>query len=89
VGGLGVWLIGRPFSVQVGASGVIFGYLGYLLARGFIERSAGAVMTSLLVLVVYGGALWGLLPTQPGVSFEGHMSGFASGGLAAWLAHHR
>jgi membrane associated rhomboid family serine protease len=39
--------------------------------------------------VVYGGALWGLLPTQPGVSFEGHISGFASGGLAAWLAHRR
>jgi membrane associated rhomboid family serine protease len=89
VGGLGVWLIGRPFSVQVGASGVIFGYLGYLLARGFIERSVGAVLTSLVVLVVYGGALWGLLPTQPGVSFEGHISGFASGGLAAWLARRR
>jgi membrane associated rhomboid family serine protease len=89
VGGLGAWLIGRPFSVEVGASGVIFGYLGYLLARGMIERSLGAVLTSLLVLMVYGGALWGLLPTQPGVSFEGHISGFASGGLAAWLAHRR
>jgi membrane associated rhomboid family serine protease len=89
VGGLVAWLIGRPFSVQVGASGVIFGYLGYLLARGVIERSVGAVLTSLAVLVVYGGALWGLLPTQPGVSFEGHISGFASGGLAAWLGHRR
>lgn len=88
-GGLLAWLIGRPFSVQVGASGVIFGYLGYLLARGVIERSVGAVLTSLAVLVVYGGALWGLLPVQPGVSFEGHISGFVSGGLAAWLAHRR
>ena len=85
LGGLGVWLVGRPFTVEVGASGVIFGYLGYLLARGLVERSPGSVVVSLLVLIVYGGILWGMLPVQPGVSFEAHICGFLSGVLAAWL----
>jgi membrane associated rhomboid family serine protease len=89
VGGLGAWLIGRPFSVEVGASGVIFGYLGYLLARSVVERSLGAILVSLAVLVIYGGALWGLLPTQPGVSFEAHITGFLSGGLAAFALAHK
>ncbi len=86
VGGSALWLVGRPNSVQIGASGVIFGYLGYLLVRGVVERSFGSVLVALVVLVVYGTALWGLLPTQPGVSFEGHITGFMSGGLGAWLA---
>ena len=83
--GLGTWLIGAPRSVHIGASGVIFGYFGFLLLRGYFERSVVAIAFSLLVTVLYGGIIWGVLPTQPGVSWEGHLCGFLGGVLAARL----
>ncbi len=84
VSGLGTWLIGSP-ATHIGASGVIFGYFGFLLLRGYFERSATAIAFSILVAVLYGGILWGVLPTQPGVSWEGHLFGFIGGVLAAKL----
>ncbi|MEM9503150.1 MAG: rhomboid family intramembrane serine protease [Cyanobacteria bacterium P01_E01_bin.43] len=83
IGGLGTWLIGAPNSVHVGASGVIFGYFGYLLLRGYFERSAFAITASVLVIVFYGSFLWGVLPSQPGVSWESHLFGFLGGCIAA------
>ncbi len=68
---------------HVGASGVVFGYLGYLLAAGFFERSLRSVALGVLVAVMYGGLLWGVLPTTPGVSFEGHLFGLLAGVAAA------
>jgi membrane associated rhomboid family serine protease len=85
VGGLGVWVFGAANSVHVGASGLIFGYLGYLLARGWFERSVWAVLLGLVALVLYGGVLWGVLPGQPGISWEGHLFGFVGGVAAARL----
>lgn len=85
VGGLGVWLLGRDNSVHIGASLLVFGYLGFLLSRGIFERSGIWVLVSIVVLVVYGGALYGLLPGRPGVSWIGHVCGFAAGVSAAWL----
>ncbi|MGB3788697.1 MAG: rhomboid family intramembrane serine protease [Phormidesmis sp.] len=85
VSGLGTWLIAAPGSVHIGASGVIFGYFGFLLLRGYFERSATAIAFSLLVTFLYGGIIWGVLPTQPGVSWEGHLFGFIGGVLAAKL----
>jgi len=83
--GFGTWLIGAPNSVHVGASGVVFGYFGYLLLRGYFDRSVFAVTSSVLVIIFYGSFLWGVLPNQPGVSWEGHLFGFLGGRLAAWL----
>ena len=86
IGGLGTWLIGASNSVHVGASGLIFGYLGFLLARGFFERSWLAISLSLAVAFVYGGALWGVLPGQADISWQGHLFGFIGGVLVAkWL----
>src|SRR3954451_16987866 len=85
VGGGAVWLVGRPFSNHIGASGVIFGYLGFLLARGFFERSAQAILLSIVALLLYGGIIWGVLPTTPGVSWEGHLFGLLAGVMAAKL----
>jgi membrane associated rhomboid family serine protease len=85
VGGLGVWLFGRPQTIHIGASGVVFGYLGYLFLRAWFERSPTAMLLALVAGVLYGGALWGVLPGQRGISWEGHLFGFAAGGVTARL----
>lgn len=82
VSGVGVWLLGST-GVHVGASGIIFGYLGFLLARGYFERNFPSILLSLIVGFLYGGALWGILPTVPGISWEGHLFGFVGGIVAA------
>ncbi|MEM9007230.1 MAG: rhomboid family intramembrane serine protease [Cyanobacteria bacterium P01_F01_bin.86] len=85
VSGLGTWLVGMSGSVHIGASGVIFGYFGYLLLRGWFERSVLSLALSVLVIVLYGSLIWGVFPIQQGVSWEGHLFGFVGGGLAARL----
>ena len=88
--GLGAWLFGAPNSVHIGVSGVIMGYFGYLLMRGYFERSLTAVFWSIFIIFLYGGLLWGVLPGQNGVSWQSHLFGFLGGGLAAyWLANGR
>ena len=82
VGGALLWALGRGTMV-VGASGVIFAYLGYLLFAGIFERRIGSIILSTFVAFVWGGALLGMLPGQPGISWEGHLFGFISGALAA------
>lgn len=84
VSGLGTWMFGAT-GTHLGASGVIFGYLGYLLARGYFERSAFAIMMSLFVGALYGSLIWGILPLQQGISWEGHLFGFIGGILSAKL----
>ena len=83
VSGLGTWLIGAGHSVHIGASGVIFGFLGYLLLSGVFQRSLRAILVSVGVGALYGGCLFGVLPGQPGISWEGHLFGFIGGVLAA------
>jgi len=86
VGGLGVWLFGGWGTVHIGASGVVFGYLGFLLLRGYFERSAGSILFSLMIFVLYGGLVWGILPWQQrGISWEAHLFGFLGGVVAARL----
>jgi membrane associated rhomboid family serine protease len=85
IGGLGVWLFGRPQTIHIGASGVVFGYLGYLFLRAWFERSVTAMLVALVAGVMYGSALWGVLPGQRGISWEGHLFGFAGGGVTARL----
>ncbi len=82
VGGLGVWIFGAP-AFHIGASGVIFGYLGFLLFRGLFERNIPSIVLSLVVGFIYGGLIWGVLPGQPGVSWESHFFGLIGGVLAA------
>ncbi|NNF70550.1 MAG: rhomboid family intramembrane serine protease [Acidimicrobiia bacterium] len=84
-GGLLTWLFAfSGNSIHIGASGVIFGYLGYLLASAFFERSIRAVVIAVIVGVVYGGGLLvGFLP-RPGISWEGHLFGFLAGVGTAW-----
>jgi membrane associated rhomboid family serine protease len=85
VSGFGVWLFGAPNTIHLGASGLIFGYLGYLLLRGYFERSLVSILFSVVVALLYGGLVWGVLPLQVGVSWQAHLFGFIGGGLAARL----
>nr|WP_029535129.1 rhomboid family intramembrane serine protease [Saccharopolyspora spinosa] len=84
VGGVGTWLIGAP-GVHVGASGVIFGWMVFLLLRGFFQRSFAQILVAVALFFYWGGMLWGVLPGQVGISWEGHLFGALGGALAAWL----
>lgn len=84
VGGAGTWLFGGPGTVHIGASGLVFGWLAYLILRGFFTRHPWQIVVGVVVFLVYGGALWGVLPGQPGISWQGHLFGAVGGGLAAW-----
>jgi len=85
VSGLGTWVFGSPNSIHIGASGLIFGYLGFLLLRGYFERNFPSILLSLIVGFLYGSTIWGVLPTRPGISWEGHLFGFIGGVIAARL----
>lgn len=85
VGGLGVWLFAAPRSIHIGASILIFGYLGFLLLRGYFQRNIPSILLSILVFLLYGGTIWGVLPSRPGISWQGHLFGFLGGVLAAKL----
>ena len=84
-GGL-VWVFGSANSVHIGASGIIFGLIGFLLFLGVFRREWKTMIISLVVLVFYGGTLLSLLVYIPGVSWSGHFFGFCAGVVAAWLA---
>jgi len=83
VGGFGVWVFAPANTITVGASILVFGYLGFLLFRGYFQRNIASIALSLFVLFTYSGALWGLLPGRPGVSWQGHLFGFIGGAIAA------
>ena len=83
--GAALWLFGRS-AYHVGASSVLFGYFGYLVARGWYERSVTALLVAFLTLGLYGGMVWGVLPTRYYVSWEGHLFGLLAGVLVARLA---
>ncbi|MGL4650703.1 MAG: rhomboid family intramembrane serine protease [Caldilineaceae bacterium] len=83
--GLGVWLLGGGNTVHLGASGVIFGYLGFLLAAAWFQRSPTAIIVAVIAVFLYGGMLWGVLPGQEGVSWLGHFFGLAGGIVAAYF----
>lgn len=87
VSGLTVWLISPPMSITLGASGVVFGFLTYVLVRGVFTKQLGQIAIAVVVMMLYGGVLWGVLPTQAGVSWQGHLGGAIGGVLAAWLMH--
>jgi membrane associated rhomboid family serine protease len=84
LGGLGVWLTGGD-GYHIGASGLIFGWLVFLLTRGFFARSGLQILLAVGLFFVWGGILFGVLPGQPGVSWQAHLFGALAGLLAARL----
>ncbi|MBO1031657.1 rhomboid family intramembrane serine protease [Tessaracoccus sp. SD287] len=87
VGGLTVWLLAPANSLTLGASGIIFGWFGYLLVRGFITGQVKQIVVSIVVGLLYGGILLGVLPADSGVSWQGHLGGLVGGVLAAFAMH--
>ena len=85
LGGLGLWALGRN-AAHIGASGLIFGYFGLLVARGYYERSLQSIAVAVVVVVVYGGMITGVLPRDDQVSWEAHLFGLLAGGLCARAA---
>ncbi|WP_235980434.1 rhomboid family intramembrane serine protease [Streptomyces albidus (ex Kaewkla and Franco 2022)] len=85
VSGLGVWLVAPDGSNTAGASGLIFGLFGYLLVRGFVDRRITDVALGGVVAVLYGSILWGVLPTDGGISWQGHLFGLIGGIMAAFV----
>jgi membrane associated rhomboid family serine protease len=85
IGGFGTWLISPPNTITIGASGLVFGYAAYLIARGLFNRRLGQVLLGIVVIMVWGSALLGGLLPQDGISWQGHLFGGIAGILAAWV----
>jgi membrane associated rhomboid family serine protease len=85
VGGVGVWLLGPDNTVHAGASLLIFGWIVYLIVAGFFTRRVVQILIGVAVFFLYGGALWGVLPSDPHVSWQGHLFGALGGFVAAWM----
>ena len=83
VGGIGVWLFASPNSIHIGASILIYGYLGFLLLRGYFQKNFPSIVLSVFVAIAYGSFIWGVFPSEMGVSWQGHLFGFIGGAIAA------
>lgn len=83
LGGTGTWLIGRPGTIHIGASGVIYGIFGYLVTRGLFRRDFKSLLISVVVFIFYCGMIFGVLPADSSQSWESHLCGFLSGILLA------
>lgn len=79
-----VWIFARE-AYHVGASGLVFGYFGVILARAFLERGITAITVAVVTVMAYGGLLWGILPLRSYISFESHLFGLIAGILVVWL----
>lgn len=83
--GLGAWLVGSSNSLHLGASGLIFGLLTYLLVRGWFAQKLGQILIGVVVALFYGTMLFGVLPVTTAVSWEAHLFGAIGGVVAAYL----
>jgi membrane associated rhomboid family serine protease len=89
VAGMGVWLTGPSDKETLGASILVFGYFGYLLGRGVFERHLADIAIAAVVLLFYGTMVFGVLPSNPSISWQGHLFGMLGGVLAAWTLRRR
>nr|WP_221308920.1 rhomboid family intramembrane serine protease [Nocardiopsis mwathae] len=85
ISGVGVWLFSTPGTLTVGASGLVFGYFGYTVLRGIIERRTIDIVIMISVIIFYGTLIWGVLPQQVGISWQAHLFGFIGGLIAAYV----
>ncbi len=79
--GMGTWIIARG-GVHIGASGLIYGYFGYILGRAIWEGRVLWIVFGVVVAAIYGGMIQGVFPGEAGISWEGHLAGLLGG---VWL----
>ena len=79
---MGVWIFGRD-AYHIGASGLVFGYFGFLVAVGIYEKSLSSLTIASFAVFYYGGLIYGVLPTESFISWEAHLFGLMAGVLAA------
>jgi membrane associated rhomboid family serine protease len=89
IGGLGTWLIAPSNTVHIGASGIVFGFAGYLVARGVFSRSPTQLLLGVVVVVVWGATLLQGLVPEDGISWQGHLFGAVGGVVAARVLSQR
>ena len=89
VGGLGTWLVAPADTVHIGASGIVFGFAAYLVARGAFSRSVPQILLGVVVVAIWGATLLRGLVPETGVSWQGHLFGAVGGVIAARLLHRR
>ena len=82
--GLGTWLIGRD-AYHIGASGVVYGLASFLFFKGIWSKHYRLTAFSLIVVFLYGSLIWGTMPIRDGMSWEGHLSGFLTGLILAFV----
>jgi membrane associated rhomboid family serine protease len=83
ISGVAVWLIAAPNTIHIGASGLVYGYAAFLVAWGLVTRRASSILVAVLVVLLYGGLVFGVLPTQQGISWQGHLFGAIGGVVMA------
>jgi membrane associated rhomboid family serine protease len=88
IGGVGTW-VSSPGVITICASGLVFGYFGFVLARGVFDRRLVDILIGIGVAAAYYSILWGLLPNQQGISWQGHLFGLAGGVASAWILRRR
>ncbi len=86
--GIGVWLFARE-SFHFGASGLNHGLMYFLFLIGILRRDKASIALAMIVFFLYGSMVWGILPSDPHISFESHFFGALSGVIAAFMLRHR
>jgi len=89
VGGLGVWFTGPSNAETLGASILVFGYFGYIVGRGVFERRIADAVIAVVVALFYWSILYGLVPTNQQISWQGHLFGLIGGLLASYTLRRR
>ncbi|GAA1665764.1 hypothetical protein GCM10010977_05340 [Citricoccus zhacaiensis] len=84
LGGFGTWLIGGLGTNHIGASVIVYGYAAFLVTYGVLSRRFTAIAAAVVVVLLYGGIVWGFLPINPRVSWQGHLAGAAAGVVVAF-----
>lgn len=80
-----VWAAARGYSNHIGASGIVYGLIGFVFFSGVFRKDLKSIALALVTVLLYGGAIWGILPLEPGISWEGHLFGGLVGMGCAWV----